>query len=50
MIEKIAEDEYRLKGNVEFTLKGYPTVEEWVQNESEQELKSLLLELFEQLK
>ena len=50
MIEKIAEDEFRLKGNIEFDLKGYPTVEEWIQNEPEENVKSLLLDLVDQLK
>ena len=39
-----------LKGNVEFTLAGYQSVEEWIQNESEESVKSLLLDVFEQLK
>jgi hypothetical protein len=51
-IEKINKElnEFKCSGKVEFTIAGYPTVEEWIQNESEENVKSLLFDVFEQLK
>jgi len=52
-IEKIQDGDtevIKLKGHIEFTLAGYPSVEEWIQNEPEDSVKSLLLDVFEQLK
>ena len=51
-IEKTNEqtNEFELEGTVKFAIAGYPTVEEWVENEPEDSVRSLLLDLFEQLK
>lgn len=42
--------EFELEGNVKFTLAGYDTVEQWIDMESESNLKGLLADIVEQLK
>ncbi len=51
-IKKTNDDpvEFELEGNVRFSLAGYDTVENWVVQESDTEVRALLVNIIEQLK